>query len=364
MKIIEKNLRQGFVKLVPDSPDDLWHLYNIIYKGDEVYAMSSRAIKSDTETSRPKSAERVSAFMGVKVESVGWDKFLGKLRVHGLICHAPDIIPEGAHHTLSIALNQPMTIVKNEWAKHLLDRLTLASETEKPLLIISIDDEGFAVAETKQYGYETRVEQRMRLPGKHEADKRVEATKGYFRLALNSLNKLWMQNHNPIVVIGAGFVKNDFVKFLNEESREMAKSVVDVKSVNNGGTAGIDEALRSGVLLHAAHQLRFVEETETIEEVMKRLGKGEGTVTYGLDAVENAIKMGAVEKLVVADTALRDADEQQRLKIEELMREVERRRATVTVISTEHEAGSKLLGLGGIAALLRFPMYRDTTPKP
>ena len=359
MKIIEKNLQQGFVKVVPDSPDDLWHLYNVIYKGDEVYAMSSRAIKSDTATSRPKSAERVSAFMGVKVESVGWDKFLGKLRVHGLICHAPDIIPTGAHHTLSIALNQPMTIVKKEWPKHLLDRLTKASETEKPLLILSIDDEGFAIAETKQYGVETRVEQRTRLPGKVEADKRVEATKAYFRLALTSLNKLWAQNHNPIVLIGAGYVKNDFVKYLNEESREMGKAVVDVKSVNNGGTAGIDEALRSGVLLKAAHQLRVVDETETMEEVMKRLGKGEGTVTYGLDAVENAVMMGAVEKLIVADTSLRDAGGVQRLKLEELMHQVEKRNASITVVSTEHEAGAKLLSLGGIVALLRFPIYRE-----
>jgi protein pelota len=360
LKIIEKNLNQGFVKAVPDSPDDLWHLYNVIYAGDEVYAYSSRAIKSDTEASRPKSGERVSAFMGVKVISVGWDKFLGKLRVHGLICHAPDIIPEGAHHTLSIALNQPVTIVKKEWPKHLLDRLQRASEIEKPMLIVSIDDEGFAIAETKQYGYETRVEQRTRLPGKQEADKRVEATKGYFRLAVNSLNNLWAQNHNPIVIIGAGFVKNDFVKFLNEEAPEIAKSVADIKSVNNGGTAGIDEALRSGVLLKAAHQLRIVDETETMEEVMKRLGKGEGIVTYGLEAVENAIKMGAVEKLIVADTKLRDASEEQRLKLEELMREVERRHATITVVSTEHEAGAKLLSLGGIAALLRFPLFRDT----
>ena len=43
------------------------------------------------------------------------------------------------------------------------------------------------------------------------------------------------------------------------------------------------------------------------------------------------------------------------------MREVEKRNANVTVISTEHEAGAKLLSLGGIAALLRFPIYRDTT---
>ncbi len=359
MKIVEKNLQQDFLKVVPDTPDDLWHLYNVIYKGDEVYAMSSRAIKTDTATSRPKSAERVSAFMGVRVESVAWDKFLGKLRVHGIIIHAPEIIPTGAHHTIAIGLNQQMTIVKKDWPPHLIDRLTKASEAEKPLIIISIDDEGFAIAETKQYGYETRVEQRIRLPGKAEADKRIEATKGYFRLALQSLEKLWAVNHNPIMIIGAGYVKNDFVSYLQQESKEISRAVMDIKSVNNGGTAGIDEALRSGVLLKAAHNLRIVDETETIEEVMKRLGKGEGNVTYGLTEVENAANMGAIEKLVIADTTIRDADEDQRLKLETLMRDVERRQAKITVISTEHEAGFKLISLGGIAALLRFPIYRE-----
>jgi protein pelota len=361
LKIIQKDLHQGFLKVVPDTPDDLWHLYNVVYKGDEVYAYSSRAIKNDTEASRPKSGERVSAFMGVKVESVSWDKFLGKLRVHGLIIHAPDIIPTGAHHTLAIALNQQMTIVKKEWPKHLIDRLTKASETEKPLLILSIDDEGFAIAETKQYGYETRVEQRIRLPGKQDADKRVEATKAYFKLALTSLEKLWADNHNPLVIIGAGYVKNDFVTYLQDENKELSKAVVDIKSVNNGGTAGIDEALRSGVLLKTAHQLRIIDETETMEEVMKRLGKGDGNVTYGLVPVENAANMGAIEKLIVADTTLRDADETQRLKLEELMHSIERRQAAITVVSTEHEAGFKLLSLGGIAALLRFPIYQQQT---
>ena len=213
MKIIGKNLRQGFVKVVPTSDDDLWHLYNVIYGGDEVYAYSSRAVKTDQEYSRPKSAERVSAFMGVTVESVAWDKFLGKLRVHGRICHAPDIMPSGAHHTLNIALNQPVTIVKKEWPKHLLDRLFRASKTEKPMIIIAIDDEGFAVAETRQYGVEIKVEERVKLPGKHEADKRLAATKEYFKRAATSLRQLWTPNHSPIVIVGVGFIKGDFTSY-------------------------------------------------------------------------------------------------------------------------------------------------------
>ncbi len=42
--------------------------------------------------------------------------------------------------------------------------------------------------------------------------------------------------------------------------------------------------------------------------------------------------------------------------MERLMREVEERSGKVVVISVEHEAGQKLLGLGGVGALLRFPI--------
>jgi protein pelota len=356
LRITEKNLRQGYVKVIPDSQDDLWHLYNVIFKGDEVYAYSSRAIKSDTEYSRPKSGERVSAFMGVKVEYVSWDKFLGKLRIHGLICLAPDVIPPGAHHTLSIALNQPLTIVKKEWPKHLLDRLMRACETEKPMLIVAIDDEGYAIAETRQYGVEIKVEERFKLPGKHEAEKRDAATRQYFVRVTNSLRQLWSQKHAPIVIVGVGFVKNEFSTYLANETADLHKSIVDVKSVNNGGVAGIYEALRSGVLLKAASRLRVVEETEVVEEVMERLGKGEGKIAYGLSEVEGAVSLGAVERLGVADSLLRDSEDEQRLRLEKLMLEVERRSGNVTVISTEHEAGAKLKALGGITALLRFPL--------
>lgn len=356
MKIIEKNLRQGFVKVVPDSQDDLWHLYNVVYKGDEVYAYSSRAIKTDTEYSRPKSAERVSAFMGVEVENVTWDKFLGKLRIHGMICHAPDPIPPGAHHTLSIALNQPVTIVKKEWPKHLLDRLMRATETEKPMLILAIDDEGYAIAETKQYGVEIKIEERQKLPGKHEAEKRDSATKQYFNHVTNSLRQLWMQQHSPIVIVGVGFIKNGLTEYLADEAQEISKSIMDIKSVNNGGTAGIYEALRSGVLLKTASRLRIIEETQAVEDVMKRLGKGEGKIAYGLTEVENAVNLGAAEKLIITDSLLRDSADEQRLHLEKLMREVERRNGVVTVVSTEHESGAKLSALGGIAALLRFPI--------
>lgn len=357
VKIIEKDLQKDFVKVIPTSEDDLWHLYNVIYKGDEIYAYSSRALKSDQEFSRPKSAVRVSAFMGVKVEYVGWDKFLGRLRVHGLICHAPDNIPTGSHHTISISLNKPVTIVKKEWSRHILNRLEKSTKTEKSIIIVSIDDESFAVAQTKQYGIDTKIEERIKIPGKRNPELRKKVTIEYFKRVVKSINQIWLFTHSPIILLGVGFIKNNFATFLSKEAPEIAKSVVDIKSVNNGGTAGILEALRSGVLLKASNKLRVIEETEIIEEIMKRLGKEDHTVSYGIGLVENAIKQGAVERIVIADTLLRESFEDNRLQLDQLMKQVEQQKGLISIVSTEHEGGTKLLSLGGIVALLRFPIY-------
>ena len=132
--------------------------------------------------------------------------------------------------------------------------------------------------------------------------------------------------------------------------------MVDVKSVNNDGVAGIYEAIRSGVLMKTMKQQRIAEETESVEEILRRLGKGEYNVTYGFEEVKKAADMGAVGKLVVADALLREASDERRLEVEELMKMVEQKSGSMIVVSTEHEAGAKLAGLGGIAALLRFPL--------
>lgn len=358
MKILERNLKKGSVKIIPETIDDFWHLYNIIYKNDEVYAHTTREIKPEEKYARPRRGERIPVFLGVKVEKVTWDRLLGKLRVHGTICEGPEIVPTGAHHTLNIALNTPLTIVKREWAKHQIERLERASKTsERPIIIVAIDDEGYAMATTTQFGVEVKVEESIKLPGKLEAEKRSAATKEYFKKALNSLRQIWATTPNPVVIIGVGFVKNDFAKFLENEAADIAKSVIDVKSVNNGGVAGIYEALRSGVLLKATKQLRIVEETEIMEEVLKRLGKGEPTITYGFEEVEKAAKVGAVEKLVLADAMLRESSNDRRLLIEDLMKTVEKKGGKIIVVSTEHEAGAKLIALGGMAALLRFALH-------
>jgi len=357
LKILEANLKKGIVKLIPESVDDLWHLYNIVYPNDEVYTRTTREIKQSGEYSRPQKPKRVSVFLGVKVQRVSWDKTLNRLRVHGIICHAPeDLIGLGSHHTLNITVNKPLTIVKSKWHKHHLERLERACQIAAPaIILLSIDDEGYCLATLRQFGLEVKVEESVSLPSKRQAGRREEALKALYKKALNALSNVWKEARNKIVVLGVGFVKNGFVEYVKDKAPEIAESIIDVKSVNNSGLAGIKEALRSGILVKALKHVRIVEETKAVEEILERIGRNQ-PVAYGLEEVKLASRYGAIEKLLIADIKLREAADEERLELEDLMKEVEEKGGKIIIISIEHEAGKKLASLGGIAATLRFPI--------
>lgn len=358
MKILKMNLKKGFVKVLPETLDDLWHLYNIIYKNDEVHARTTREVKVEKDLGRPKEGKRVSVFLGVKVDKVIWDRSLNRLRIQGIVCEAPEKVSvKGSHHTINISVDKPVTIVKVKWPKHHVDRLKRASEaTAPPILILSIDDEEYCVAVLRQYGVDVKAQKKTRLPGKLEAEKREKATSEYFKDALKALRDEWARTRSSIVVLGPGFVKNNFVKHVKHTASDVAQNIVDVKGVNSAGVSGIKEALRSGILAKTLKQLRIVEENKVMEEALARLGRGSGDVTYGFDEVRKADAFGAVDKLLLADVTLREAPDEKRLELEELMRKIEEKRGEIMVLSAENEAGEKLLGLGGIAALLRFPL--------
>lgn len=358
MKILELNLKKGIVKVLPESLDDLWHLYNIILEKDKVYAQTTREVRVEELYARPKRGKRVSVFLGIKVEKVVWDKLLNRLRVHGIVCEAPEEIGvKGAHHTINVTLDKPITIVKSEWLKHQIDRLERACRVKAaPIVVVSMDDEEYCVAVLRQYGIDVKVEERVRLPGKLEAEKRAEATHQFFKRALNFLREVWTDIRSSIVIIGPGFMKNEFFKYVNTVAPDVGRSVVDVKGVNSAGVAGIHEALRSGVLTKALRHVRIAEETKVVEKALERLGKGRTDITYGLTEVERASMFGAVERLLLADVTLRETSNEKRAALEKLMKEVEEKGGEIIVISTEHEAGAKLLALGGIAALLRFSL--------
>mgnify|MGYP000232779056 CR=1 FL=1 len=356
MKLLEFDRKKNMVSLTVENLDDLWHLYNFIQKNDVVYAKTTREIKVRDEMGRKTEGRRVLLTLGIKVTEVLFDKSLNRLRIRGVVIQSPEQYEGimGSYHTISVQPNNTITVVKQNLTESQLKRIKTACKVRSiPIIVVSIDDEEACIAGVHRFGVDVKFEKRLKLPGKLEAEKRTEAVKKYFSEVLKSLQETLKSTDGFLVIVGPGFIKDEFASYVKDKLKE-ARSKVHVKSVSSGGLSGINEALRSGVLLKIAKENRLLEETRLVEKFFSDLALETGKVVYGFEEVENAARLGAVKNLLVVDKYLRGASDEERLKLEEIMHTVEDKGGEVIILNSEYEAGEKILSLGGVAAILRF----------
>ncbi len=358
MRIIQKDLKHGSIKLITNSLDDLWALYNILEKGDLVHARTTREVKTDG-VGRP-SSKRLPVSMWLSVEKVHFDREMSRLRIHGKVKEAPeDLNIQGTYHTLSIRPDDQLIIAKDHWYDYQLERLEKAQIEEEPIIVLAIDSDESCIATIRTYGVDVNVEIRSRLPGKREHQKREEALEKYYSEVSKALERTLSGKTGRIIIVGPAFTKEGIWRHLKNSHPETAKRVVSVKSVSSGGLSGVYEAVRCGLVGSIAKHARVARETAVVEEVLARLGGSRGDVSYGTSEVENDATSGAIEILLVSLQKLRDANDEERTRIEQVMRTVESRNGKVNLISSEHEGGKKLDSIGGMAALLRYSKHRS-----
>jgi protein pelota len=357
LKIVHRNLKKGILVLKPENLDDLWILYNVILPGDRVYAKTQRRIKSKEETIRQDEGQRVTVYLGVQVEDVFYDPNFNRLRVKGVIVEGPeDLVKLRSHHTLSIEPNTEARIVKEKWHDYLLNRVkeSLGSEEKAKVMVIAVEEGEACIAKVGDYGIDVCANVTMSIPGKGDESKQRDQILSRFFSEIRTVVKESLRDKRikSIIVAGPGFTKERLLSYLKEDKDVAA--MLSLESVSNGGMAGVQETIKRGALNKVLEHVRLVEESNLMDEVLRRLGKGEKTVAYGRGDVEKAVSFGAVETLLITDSMLRGAAEEQRGRLDELLRSAEKIRGKIKIVSSASEPGEQLTSLSGIAALLRF----------
>lgn len=359
MRVLEENLKKGYFKLASENLDDLWHLYNLIAKGDMVTSKTTREIKVEREELRPTQGKRVPMVLVLRVEDVFFDRNFSKLRVRGPILEAPEKYEGllGAYHTFTVPENGTLSVTKERWYDSHLKRIKTATTVRtQPILIVAIDDEEVAIALLGRFGFDLKLEEPFKLPGKREPEQRALAMTKQLKKIAEALHQAWVPLQCSIVIVGPGFVKEDLARYLRNNHRDLAPSILQVAGGSFAGSAGVNEALRSGVLTPVFKKSRVVEEANLVERFLGKLGSEAHLATYGVEGVEKAASYGAIETLLVVDRTLREAPDEVRERLEDAMRTAEQRGGKVVVLSGEHEGGEKILSFGGMAGTLRFPV--------
>ncbi len=345
MKVIFKDLKHGEIKIVPENLDDIWHLYNIIDKGDLVKAITYRTDEQKEDKIRSKKVEKKRMKLGIRVADVKFHEFSDRLRIHGTIEEGPQDL--GSFHTLNIDADkmEALTIIKQEWRDYQLQRIDEAVKLRNQEIItfVSLDEDDATIAVLRQSGVQFITEISSKRSGKMFESK--DTNPDFFGEIL-SVVKTNKKKDSTLVIVGPGFTKDHFLKFGKEKDSQLFEKCI-VHGTGQPGMNGINEAIKTGIIEQITKENRVVYETNLIEKLFTEIKK-DGLSTYGKDEVKNALQNGAVDRLLITDTMIRkDLGE-------ELLKLAKENKSEFTIINTMHEAGKKMEGIGGVGALLRF----------
>jgi protein pelota len=350
MKVIPR-LKEGKIKVVPENLDDLWYLKGVIREGDEVAGRTVRRIR-DEEKLRADQGKRIQVHLGLKVEDLSFHPSITRLRVRGKIVKGPeDLVSLGSYHTMDIKPGDGITIFKEKWRPWELQRLKEAERAaETPLvLIVAIEDDEAEFALVRRYGVDHLMRINGHVSGKKAPGERESALRDFYSAVASGLRGA-LQRHDvkAVIICGPGFTKEDLLAYIKEKDPTTA-NLCFLEGAGSGGRTGIQEAIKRGAVERAVKESRVSLETRLVEQLFTEVGRDTGLATYGIHEIKKALSLGAVDKLLVSDDLLRRDS-----RIEGLMEKTKKIRGNVIIISAEHEAGERLLALGGVAALLRF----------
>jgi len=352
MQIIHKDIRHGEIKAKTENLDDLWYLSNIVEPSDLVTAKTERKIKLGSESDRNQKVARKTVILTIEVEKVEFASSTSVLRLSGLITAGPEDVPRGQYHTISVDDNTVLKIVKKQWYSYQLKKLDEAQKPLKAKILVAVFDREeahFALLNRQGYKHLSSISGNVQ---KKDVD---EVVKGSFWLEIIAQLKEYDTRHGlqSIILASPAFWKDELQKELKNE--EIKKKCISA-TCSSADRSAINEVLKRPETQSALQQDRLHQELLLVEKLLTEISKN-GLAAYGLDEVTGAAQAGAVEHLMVTNNIIQELREKGTFEqLDNIMKQTEQARGTINILSSDNDAGKKLAGLGGVAALLRYKM--------
>lgn len=343
MRILNEDASAGSMRIQIETDEDIWHLYNVIEVGDLVTASTTRREEKSADKLRAERAEKKRMTLGVRIEKIEFSEDDLRLKLLGTIENGPQDI--GQHHTLIFENGDSMTIEKRRWRDTQIERLRRAvTDSKKPRIVfVSLDQDDATVAVLRQFGLKEVTTVRSGRSGKQYAEK--PSVDNYHGEIASKVAPL-MEANMPLVLLGPGFEKETLAEDLKRADPEMFRKIY-VYHTGQCGMCGINELMKAGMGADVLRESSVGCELEAVEQLMTEIARN-GNATYGNQQVLDAALAGAVEKLLILDSKVREQD------LDDVVRAVESQKGSVIVVSGQHDGGKQLAAIGGMGAILRY----------
>jgi protein pelota len=350
MKKINADFRKGHAKIKIENADDLWYLSQVIDVGDLISGKTLRKLKIGGEEDRKQKVIKKPIFIKIKVTKVEFSDTQTILRVSGTIEEGPEDIAKGSHHTFNIDEGIELKVEKEKWHNYQKEKMNeaFASKISK-ILIVVFDREEAYFGSMKKYGYE--------IVGHIEGDvakKRVdEGKKANFYVEIIDKVKEYDKriNLDNVILASPAFWKDELVK--NLEDAQLKKKIV-MATCSSVDKNSFNEVLKREEVKKVLSADRITKEINLVEELMKEISK-DGKAVYSMRETKKLVNLGAVETLLVNDSLIQKLRSDDKFEeLDKIMKTADSMNAKIHIISSQHEGGKKLAGLGSIAAILRY----------
>lgn len=375
MKLINNHFEKdssGSVTLVAEDKEDLFTLYNLIQKRDEVELKTMRNIKkSGKDGSKGSKAKTEKKLLRLKidVEEIDFTPQDEVMRLRGKTTEPVEDVPVGTYHTAEIDFKHPFTLYKDDWDEIAFELINKScSIDEKAEVGAVVLQEGVAhICLITENMTVLRQKIERSIPRKKRGDSSAhdKSLDKFYELVSNTLVRdLNISKLKAIILASPGFTANGlFDKIFqiatlnNDKLLLQARSKFIVAHSSTGFLQGLDEVLKTEEIQKQLSTTKFAKDVLLLDEFFKALNADDGKAWYGPKECEKAINMGAVKNLLLTDSLFRSDDIAERKKYIELSEIVKNTGGEVTIFSSLHESGIQLDQVTGVAVILNYPVY-------
>jgi protein pelota len=370
MKLLKRDISSkdgsGFVSLLPTTPEDLWHTYNLLQTGDRIRCTTLRKVNKESSTGSVTST-KVRMNLTIEVTKVEFFKDSLEVRISGPNSAESAHVRMGAFHTLTLEIDRQFSIEKQCWDQIYLDRIDEACNPDRGADIAAVVMSGGLAHVCLVTGSVTVTKARidMNIPKKRTGSSAHSKaiTKFHDAIYRAVLTHVPFDKVKCILLGSPGFQKDDFYKYLLSESvRRDDRPYIENKAKfvlchsSSGHKCAIEELFSDPSILSKVTETKLSKEIEILNKFMRLLDTHPDKAYYGYLHVQKANEELAIDSLLISDELFRSSDVVTRKKYVALVESVRERGGTVYVFSTMHVSGQQLQQVSGVAAILRYPM--------
>jgi len=356
--------------MVPEETEDMWHVFNLIAEGDQVRASTVRKVTNETN-SGTRTAERVRTTLTVRVEQIdeaSFDTQSCMLRLKGRNIEENQHVKMGAFHTLELELNRKFELRKPLWDSVHLERIEQATDPARTAdLAAVVMQEGLAhVCLVTSSMTITRAKIDVSIPRKRRGDctqHEKGLNKFYDQVVQAILRHIDFNVVKAVLIASPGFVRQQFFDYMYQQAvKTDNKLLFENKSKfllvhsSSGFKHSLKEVLADSSVQAKLTDTKASEEVRCLESFYKMLKNEPAKAFYGPKHIALAIESEAVEVLLICDKLFRAQNVRDRAKYVEMVDRVRDVGGEVKIFSSLHVSGEQLEQLGGLCAILRFPM--------